>query len=157
ELSFSGGGSSLTLNPAGVFLSGPVVNLNSGGGGGSAEAASPKAPGAPRQGGGNRAHKPNDQTRAITPPGDDAMSFKELAAKHLELDWWEQAKGGMKKFVNEFRKDVLADQAEWFAEQGVVTFKDTKTGEILTPEQAAERYREGAPDLVQIEGEAQQA
>jgi type VI secretion system secreted protein VgrG len=43
------GGSFVTITPAGVQVSGPIVGLNSGGAAGSAPGGSPQAPSAPKK------------------------------------------------------------------------------------------------------------
>src|SRR5690606_14248791 len=78
ELSIQGGGSSLTLNPAGVFLKGPMINLNSGGGAGSAVAASPKAPELPTKFGGEKAGQEAASRPDIAPPDDNEIEFTAL-------------------------------------------------------------------------------
>lgn len=60
ELSFTAGASALSLNPAGVFLNGPAINLNSGGGAGSAKAAGPKVPELPVKTGKKKAGNATD-------------------------------------------------------------------------------------------------
>lgn len=58
SVSLVSGGSSILVSPGGVFINGPTVSINSGGGGSAASAANPSTPSAP------------SQPEAVSPPVD---------------------------------------------------------------------------------------
>ncbi|WP_338590384.1 hypothetical protein VXM60_19375 [Shewanella khirikhana] len=50
--------------------------------------------------------------------------------------------GAGKQVLNDFIAGQRASQAEWFAEQGIIQATDKATGQALSSEELAERYRE---------------
>src|SRR5690606_29074922 len=84
ELSIQGGSSSLTLNPTGVFLTGPLINLNSGGGGASASPATPKAPQLPIKIGEKKAGKAASEAAARENADVDELTFQQLQKEPIK-------------------------------------------------------------------------
>ncbi|MEJ2694001.1 MAG: hypothetical protein P8166_13390 [Candidatus Thiodiazotropha sp.] len=58
---------------------------------------------------------------------------------------WDQVAGGAKELVNQLAAENNALKQEWFAESGIFSYKDKATGQTLTPEEVAERYRNDSP------------
>src|SRR5690554_1613258 len=81
ELSLTAGASALSLNPAGVFLNGPAINLNSGGGAGSAKGAGPKVPDQPVKIGDPKAGKAVAGVPNISPSDRAELAFRAISDK----------------------------------------------------------------------------
>src|SRR5690606_32969096 len=79
ELSFTAGPSALSMNPAGVFLNGPAINLNSGGGAGSAKAAGPRVPELPVRTGKRKAANATDAWQEKKPQEKESLEFTNLS------------------------------------------------------------------------------
>src|SRR5690554_4443707 len=78
ELSLTAGASALSLNPAGVFLNGPAINLNSGGGAGSAKAAAPKVPEPSRKVGEQKSGKETTKATEREKTDAEGLAFHKL-------------------------------------------------------------------------------
>jgi type VI secretion system secreted protein VgrG len=71
------GGNSVTINPAGVFLTGSIVGLNSGGGAGSGTGASPDSPQDPEEAAKDESGQPTKSP--APPPPEQPKEFQKLA------------------------------------------------------------------------------
>lgn len=65
--------------------------------------------------------------------------------------------GGIKELVNQFVKAQAALSAQWMSDQGIVTYKDSDTGETLTNDDIAQRYRNEGKITLPLKGSEQQA
>jgi hypothetical protein len=65
---------------------------------------------------------------------------------------WDQAVGGAKELLNRIAAENGALNAEWFAEEGIFSYKDKATGQTLSPEEVGERYRNDSAPLLEPEG-----
>src|SRR5690554_1505692 len=118
ELSISGGAGSLSLNPGGVFLNGPAINLNSGGDAGSAQAAAPKAPQSPVKIGEQKSGKAANNAIEQEQRAVQGLTFQKLQNVPLKGSF-EEAKYLLASVGNVPLAAVTQNALPW--EQGPVT------------------------------------
>ena len=85
EVVLKAGASSLVLNPAGVFVNGPVINLTGGGMAGAAVGASPQVPTVAARIGGVKAVKELNQSHAKFSSAPPSISFQGLIRQRHTL------------------------------------------------------------------------
>lgn len=97
EVVLKAGASSLVLNPAGVFVNGPVINLTGGGMAGAAVGASPQVPTVAARIGGVKAVKELNQSHAKFSSAPPSISFQGLIRqRHTLLNAAQTAMGLVK-------------------------------------------------------------
>ncbi|MEZ5069363.1 MAG: hypothetical protein R2847_13215 [Bacteroidia bacterium] len=69
---------------------------------------------------------------------------------------FDTAKGAAKQFANDLMRRNAALNAQWQAENGMATFTDKATGNVLSPDEVKERWEAEGKDVLPIEGEDQQ-
>ena len=81
RLSLKVGGSFIDMNPGGIFISGPMVYINSGGSAGSGSGSSPKSPQAPTEADDGKPGKTDSPPEKQKPPPAQSYSPKAVALK----------------------------------------------------------------------------
>ena len=80
QLSLKVGGNFINIGPAGVFIKGSMVSINSGGSAGSGSGASPDKPKVPKEAANDKAGQSTvPAARSYQPPGPQAMVFRRAA------------------------------------------------------------------------------
>ena len=79
------GGSFVNLNPAGVFISGPMVMINSGGAAGSGSGASPQAPKSPKEADDAIPGEKSEPSPPPSPPKPTVFSAAAMVLKHAAV------------------------------------------------------------------------
>jgi hypothetical protein len=74
-----------------------------------------------------------------------------------EPSWWDQVIGGAKEVVNQVVDANRAAGNEWLADEGIIHYTDKTTGEKLSPEEVAERYRNDSPPTLNLDGSGEEA
>ncbi|WP_250656896.1 PAAR domain-containing protein [Alkalimarinus coralli] len=65
--------------------------------------------------------------------------------------------GGAKELLNQFLRENAAIHAEWMAGSGIIQYQDQATGEILSAEEVAYRYKTEGRDMIPLSNETEQA
>ncbi|WP_250868768.1 hypothetical protein [Alkalimarinus coralli] len=65
--------------------------------------------------------------------------------------------GGAKELLNQFLRENAAMHAEWMAGSGIIQYQDQATGEILSADEVAYRYKAEGRDMIPLSNETEQA